>query len=360
MSVNKKYNQLVEERNQGKKWQEKYSPIIKRSGKDKNDIIIELSDNKENINDNSAKFDDYSGINLKKEEKSKKPKKEEEKKSQIKNKKTIEKYVEKMKEKTMRMELENMQKETERLKEKYEIGNLYLHKFNNNKAYQKMLKTVEKQLILMFCLGAALSLFNALIFFSLTGKKEGLALAGFATSLAEMPVLVILFILLKLKLLNDPELSKGFRFFIIFGLLITISSFVITMLVTFLSEFIEESGANTRFVVYLLFFIVAAFFIYTIIFCFSLFKESILILCNKKTEYSVLIINEQKADSCDENVSASINELITDSNTTSSNFINGKVIANNKNSFEEQQYKIYNYYDKFHYSCTSNRNGKNY
>ena len=105
-------------------------------------------------------------------------------------------------------------------------------------------------------------------------------------------------------------------------------------------------------------------FIFTFKFCFNLFVESILILVNKKTEYSILMLNDlNNKNEINFNINLSTisnnatteglnnnsaNLFIVDNNATSNN--------NKKDKYEEEQYRVFNYYNKFHYSVTSSRN----
>ena len=150
------------------------------------------------------------------------------------NKKQLEKYNEKLKEKTMRMEIDKRYTETERLKNKYEEKNSHLHTFDNNPQFQQMLRRVCKQLMLLFLLGIFYLFYNAIIYFNLSNKKEGLALIGSCLSISTIAFCVILLISLNIGLLNDPNLSKTFRLFILFEFMVLITTFVFNIILSIL------------------------------------------------------------------------------------------------------------------------------
>ena len=362
-----KHKKLQEEESDNSKQDKnKDKPIIKYNDKDKKDIIIELSGKKkQKSDDNSMNSAEYSGQNLRdvsQEEKLKpKAKTTREELNLMKYQKKYEKYQERLKDKTMRMELEKFQKETERWKQKFEEESLQLHKFRNNTEYQKMLSVVEKQLILMFFLGIIVTIFNATIYFYLTEGKEGMGMAGFSLGLAQIAIILVLFVFFKLGLLNDPHLSRAFRLFIIFQLLIVLTSFVINIIILIIcNEYFEtKSGGKSRIIIYILFFLMNALFLYSFKFCFTLFVESLLILLKKKTEYSILILNEQKSESINNNNITSSFTALTEHNNTSNNLLNNENPNNKMSKEEEEQYKNFNYFSTFHYSVTSNRNDNN-
>ena len=95
---------------------------------------------------------------------------------------------------------------------------------------------------------------------------------------------------------------------------------------------------------------------------FDLFVESMLILLNKKTEYSILILNEQNSKT---EVNA-IENLSNSNNVTSSALLsnsNGILTENQNNkeiNKEEEQFRNFNYFNKFHYSVTTNRKEDKY
>jgi hypothetical protein len=192
--------------------------------------------------------------------------------------------TQKLKERTMRMEIEKIDKETERIKQIYEEKNAFLHSFDNNPQFQKMLKFVEKQLILIFFLGIVICLFSSILYFYVTKRKDSLSLANLILSFAEIPIVFILIITHKLGLLNDPNLSKAFRLFVIFEFLLLIGNLIINILVIIMiKEYLTKIPNVVKIIIYLLFVILIVLFIIIFKMCLSLFIESILILINKKT-----------------------------------------------------------------------------
>ena len=374
MSSNIKSQKLVEENDSIKpekkenvekkdkdKIKDKNLPLIRQSDTDKKDIIIELSHHHKNDEDeksnNSAEF---SGQDLKTEKKIEKNEEVPKVKPIVLSQKAYDKYTQRLKERTMRLEIEKIDKETERMKQKYEERNSYFHFFNNNPQFQKMINIVQKQLLLNFVLALYICLFNGLIYFYITRRKEGMALASFILAVAIIAIFIILFISLKLGLLNDPELSKAFRLFVIFEFLTLIASLVLNIILPFL---IQEklSDQIVRIIIYILFAIMALLFFITFKFSFSLYFESILILLNKKTEYSILIINEQNSPSLHMNLSLSNNVSSDNLNSTTTGMFNDpQKENNNKNKVpmtkEDERYRNFNYFNRFHYSVTSARN----
>ncbi len=331
--------------------------------KDKDGIIIELSKNKMEEDEKSTNSAEFSGQELRKEKQNNtvplfNPKKL--------SKKAYEKMTQKMKENTMRMEIEKIDKETERLKQKYEEKNSFLHSFDNNPQFQKMLKVVEKQLLLIILIGILVFLFSSIVYFNITKRKEGCSLASLSLSLAELAVAIILIITLKLGLLNDPNLSKAFRLFVIIEFFILIGIFIINVIVIIIiQEYLQEEKTAIKIIVYLLFILLIGLFIIGFKKCLSLFFESILILLNKKTEYSILIINEQKIKSD----LSQINNLSTSNNYSTEGLNNdttsGIISENEKKQDlatmdkEEEKYKNMKFFNRFHYSVTSDRKDYN-
>ena len=370
MSEKLKHNPFIEENlsissvKKEKNNKDNNNQLIKQDKNNKNDIIIELSNNKKHDEDekstNSAEF---SGQELRKE-----------KQNSFKNikqknlsKKAYEKLTEKLKERTMRMEIEKIDRETERLKQKYEEKNAYLHSFDNNPQFQKMLKSVEKQLLVIFIMGILVCSFSGIVYFYITNRKNGVSLASFSLSMAEICFVFILIITLKLGLLNDPNLSKAFRLFVIIEFLILIGSFVINIIVVIMiNEYLEKKSNLVKMITYIIFCLVSVLFIIGFKFCFSLFFESILILLNRKTEYSILMIKEQNSKS-ESNINGNISTLNNNSTMTLNNDTNSGIISdnqkkNNENAInkEEEQYRHFKYFNKFHYSVTSDRKDDNY
>ena len=283
------------------------------------------------------------------------------------SKKAYEKYTERLKERTMRIELEKQYLETEKLKNKYEEKNSFLHRFDNNPQFQKMLKSVNNQLKYFFIEGVLLCTFSALIYFYITRSKEGLALTSFILSISEIAICIILFGSMKLGLLSDPYLSKAFRLFIIIEFLLLLSSFVINFTSIFVtySYFKKYSELKIRIIIYIILLLIIILFISTFKLCLNLFFESVLILLNRKTEYSILMLNEEKLKN---ESNFNINMSTVSNNITSEPLKNESTdifdINNNNNNNikteeenkEEEQYRNFSYFNKFHYSVTSSRN----
>ena len=375
MSSKIKSHPLVEENesksNEKKVKKGKNPPLIRKSDSDKNDIIIELSHKKQEEDEKSTNSAEFSG-QLFNTHKQKEKEFEEAKAKTFRSfpiklsKKGYENYTQRLKEKTMRKEIEKIQKETERIKKIYEEKNSFLHLFDNNPQFQTMLKMVENQLIFIFLQGILICIFSCLIYFYVTKKKSGLALGNISISIAEMAFFVILFLSLKIGLLNDPELSKAFRVFVILEYLMLISSFIIAILIPFLIiNYLKKLGNDKmKYVVYILFLLVVICSIITFKKCYNLFVESILILLNKKTEYSILMVNEKKIYP---EINTTMN--LTTSNSMSTAEINNSSTGifsdnqkNNNNIMtkEEEEYRKYNFFNTFHYSITSDRKDNKY
>ena len=238
--------------------------------------------------------------------------------------------------------------------------------FDNNPQFQKMLKMVEKQLRFILFQGILIFIFGCLIYFKVTNKKSGLALGSMSISISEIAFIIILFISLKIGLLNDPELSKAFRVFVILECLMIISSFFINILIPFfIIKHLKKLDNNIiKYLAYILFLLMMICFIITFKQCYNLFVESIYILLNKKTEYSILMVNEKN-----NNNEANISTNLTYSNSMSTDAINSTSVGifgdnqrknNNLLTKEEEQYRNYTYFSKFHYSVTSDRKDNKY
>ena len=281
------------------------------------------------------------------------------------SKKAYEKYTERLKERTMRIELEKQYLETEKLKNKYEEKNSFLHRFDNNPQFQKMLKMVHTQLKFFFIGGIFLNVFSSLLYFYVTRTKEGLALSSFCLSLSEISICLALFVGLRLGLLNDPHLSKAFRLFVVMESLLYFTAFVMNVIAGILdsSYFNENLEFSMRIIIYIIFLLMILFFIVASKFCLNLFVESSLILLSMKTEYSILMLNEQnnKNDiNFNTNLSTISNDVTTEGLKESNNIFNIDNNANNnkEEKKEEEKYKTYNYYNRFHYSNTSARDNE--
>ena len=359
-------NITISSGNKAKKDKDKKIPLIKQSKDDKNDITIELSHHKKEEDENSNNSAEFSTNVLKNEKEKEKAKTTRDVKPITLSQKAYDKYTERLKEKTMKKEIEKINQETERIKQKFEEKNSYLHLFSNNPQFQKMVKFVEKQLFLIFIIALLIGIFSGLIYFNITRRKMGIALANFTLSILEISIFFILIISLKLGLLKDPELSKAFRLFVIIEFLVLIASFVMNILIALLiKNYLKKNDEKIKIIVYILFGVIILLFIISFKYCFVLFFESLLILLNKKTEYSILMINEQNSKS-DVNI---INSFQTSNNISTEGLINnstGIINANennnqnNKNNKEEEQYRNINYFNKFHYSVTNDRKDEQY
>ena len=359
-------NITISSGNKAKKDKDKKIPLIKQSKDDKNDITIELSHHKKEEDESSNNSAEFSTNVLKNEKEKEKAKTTLDIKPITLSQKAYDKYTERLKEKTMKKEIEKINQETERIKQKFEEKNSYLHLFSNNPQFQKMVKFVEKQLFLIFIIALLIGIFSGLIYFNITRRKMGIALANFTLSILEISIFFILIISLKLGLLKDPELSKAFRLFVIIEFLVLIASFVMNILIALLiKNYLKKNDEKIKIFVYILFGVIILLFIISFKYCFVLFFESLLILLNKKTEYSILMINEQNSKS-DVNI---INSFQTSNNISTEGLINnstGIINANennnqnNKNNKEEEQYRNFNYFNKFHYSVTNDRKDEQY
>ena len=332
--------------------------------KNKNGIIIELPNKKpdeDNKSENSAEFsgkemnpNNQNIINIQGVQeipKNKKP--------IILPPKAYEKYMDNLRDQSMRYEIEKVYNETERLKKKYEEKKSHLHSFDNNPQFQKMLKTVDKQLKYFFIEGIFLNIFSALLYFYITRRKEGLALSSFCVSVSEIAICIILFIALRLGLLNDPNLSKAFRLFVVMESLLIFTSFIINVIagVIFRYYFKKNVEFIVRIIIYIIFAIMILISIFIFKFCLNLFVESTLILLKRKTEYSILMLNEQNMKN---DMNFSINLSTTSNNVTTEGLNNNSTnifnIDNNKEeNKEEEKFKALNFYNTFHYSNTSAR-----
>ena len=332
---------------------------INKSKQNNGDIVIGFKKNKSEEDEKSTHSADFSGNELKENQNPNIPYKS----SYLLNlnKNELEKYNNKLKEKTMRMEIEKRSNETERLRNKYEERNSHMHTFDNNPQFQKMLKKVCLQLFFLFLGGILYLIYDAVIYFSISNKKESFALIGMCLSIFSIAFCVILFISLNIGLLNDPNLSKTFRLFIIVEYFAFISSFIFNIILAFLSnKYLKKAKmAKDKFIVYVILIILVIYTLFIIKFCWDLFAESVLILFRKKTEYSILIIKEQSLKSNEINFNT--NMSVNDNNITNEALYKSTSIFNNEeekdknNDKEEEQYKTQNYFNNFHYSVSSAR-----
>ena len=330
-------------------------PIIR---KNENDIIIDLS----RKNNEKLDEDDISGQVLRDDNNIKIKAKSERLKPFFKSKKALEKYTERMKERTMRLEIEKINQETERFKKEYEEKNSYNHIFDNNPQFQKMLKGIRLQLLLIVIIALITLLLNLILYFNCTKKKVGLCFANAILSIGEIFLFFILFIFLRMKLLNDPYLSKAFRLFILIEFSFHFAIFILNLLIPFfIYRYLRKVSAGKIVLIYLIIILIIALTVFSFKFCYILFLESFQILLNKKTEYAILMIKEQNnSTNNNNNLNLSLTknesalELHTESNLITSN--ENKV----RNIKDDEKYRNYHYFNSFHYSVTSDRKEPNY
>ena len=334
-------------------------PIIRKNNK--NDIIIDLSPkDKEKVDE-----DDISSKVLKKDNNSIKIKaKTERLKPFFKSKKELEKYTERMKERTMRLEIEKINQETERFKKEYEEKNSYNYLFDNNPQFQKMLKTIQIQLLLIFLIALITLILNLFLYFNLTKKKAGLTFVNIILSIGEISLFCVLFIFLRIKLLNDPYLSKAFRFFILIEFFFHFAIFILNILIPFfIYRNLRKVSTGKIIVIYILIICIILLTVFSFKFCYVLFFESFLILLNKKTEYAILMIREKNNSANNDNNNLNLSLAKNESNfaltQTEMNLIsdNENKIRNKK---DDEKYRNYHYFNRFHYSVTSGRKEPSY
>ena len=334
-------------------------PIIRKNNK--NGIIIDLSKkNKEDLDE-----DNISSQVLKDDNNLKIKAKSERIKPFFKSKKALEKYTERMKERTMRLEIEKINQETERFKKEYEEKNSYNYIFDNNPQFQKMLKTIQLQLLLIFLIALINLLLNLLLYFNFTKKKVGLTLVNAILSIGEISLFFVLFIFLQIKLLNDPYLSKAFRLFILIEFSFHFAIFILNLLIPFfIYRYLHKVSNGEIVLIYLTIIFIIALTVFSFKFCYILFLESFLILFNKKTEYAILMIRENNNGTNNNNnnnlnISLTKNESAMGFTQTESNLItnNENKIRNKK---DDEKYRNYHYFNNFHYSVTSDRKEPKY
>ena len=332
----------------------------KSNPNNKKDIIISLRKNKKEEDDTSINSSNYSGVELK-ESHQKKEKMNNSLPFSFKNisKKNLEIYQEKLKENTMRKEIDKRYNETERLRKKYEEKKSNLHTFDNNPQYKKMLNRVTKQLALILLCGIIYLIFNLIIYYITSNSKESSAILGICLSIIIIAFCFILFIALNFGLLNDPNLSKTFRLFIVIESFIILFSFIFNIIVAFLCKkyLSRKRQFKNKFVFYFILLLMILISVAIFKLCWNLFLESMLILFGKKTEYSILIFKEQRLKSNEINFNTN---LSLTNNMTCDNLVNSASLFNNEDKEEkdkeEEQYNAFNYFNNFHYS-TSTRKG---
>jgi hypothetical protein len=341
---------------------------------DDNNIILPYFRKNKDSDDNSMNSAAYSAQELTseyKKEKASEKKKEKAKTERLKKhyslyKEKSDRYEERMKERTMRQEVDKIFQETERLKSQYEEKKSYIHFFDNNPQFQKLIHSIWCKLLIIFIHGLFIFLMNELAIWIILKKREGINIASLVISMAQESIVIVLMLSLKVGLLNDPYLSKTFRWFIIFEFFLIITSFVLNILTPFLimDNLEENKNGNAKKIIIIQYVIIGLTFIGLIKYIYNLFFESVLILFKKKTEYSILMINEQnskKEPIIDMDISrnATTDDLKT---YTTEGLIeeNKKKLKSEQNLKEEENFKNINYFNKFHISITSNRKDDGY
>ena len=254
-----------------------------------------------------------------------------------------EKYEQKLKENTMRNELDKISNETERLKQEYEEKSSKYYLFENPQ-FKKFIKNVEMQLLFLLGLSGLLSIFSIALIASNSAKEIG----GFSIACLIITIMLvannlILIACVKMGLLNDTYLSKAFRMFVIMESLLLITSLCFNITSLFLNKKISH-----KFWIFSLLILIILDLIFVVKKCLNLFVESCLILLGKKTEYSVLISKENQGNS---RTNTSLNFSL---DKTTNDLLDEGI---NKNIEEEKEnnFKVYNFFNKFHYSVSSDR-----
>lgn len=272
------------------------------------------------------------------------------------SKRAYEKFEEKIKERTMRIELDKIYNETERLKQEYEEKNMNYFLFDNPQ-FKKMVKVVEKQLYYILSLSILLNISNIFIANKLSKDIGGISLSSIIISILLLASTIILIAGVKIGLLNDPELSRAFRFFVILESLLLILTFCFNISSFFINYNYNKNSSSVKIFALILLILIIIGLIYTIKKCLNLFVESYMILLGKKTEYSILILKDKNSY----NRSNSELNLNTSVNTEGLNKTNADLLDESdfsKNFKEEKlddDYKNYALYNKFHYSVRSER-----
>jgi len=254
-----------------------------------------------------------------------------------------EKYEQKLKENTMRNELDKISNETERLKQEYEEKSSKYYLFENPQ-FKKFIKNVEMQLLFLLGLSGLLSIFSIALIISNSAKEIG----GFSIACLIITIMLvannlILIACVKMGLLNDTYLSKAFRMFVIMESLLLLTSLCFNITSLFLNKKISH-----KFWIFSLLILIMLDLIFVVKKCLNLFVESCLILRGKKTEYSVLISKENQGNS---RTNTSLNFSL---DKTTNDLLDEGI---NKNIEEEKEnnFKVINFFNKFHYSVSSDR-----
>ena len=324
-----------------------------------------ILEDKENISSNvqnNFTFDEItSSKHLKHLDKKEKKKKftEENNKPLTESPKINEKYMEKLKEKQFKLELDKISKETERLSKEYEEKHSNIQLFDNSPQFQNMLTTVEKQLRYFLLESILFTIFSSILYFKITHRKSDLSITSLCLSISHLAISIVLISSLKLRLLNDPQISKAFRIFVIFGSLIYIINFCLNSVTIILCiDYIHKAKSlKLEIIIYGVFSIIALLFILTLKNYLNLFIESLLIMLGKKTEYSILLLFE-KNNINRHQIESSLLNLIENNNQTIGNLLDDNKKQNEQ--IDEEKIRNYNYFQKFHYSVTTDRTKDTY
>ena len=254
-----------------------------------------------------------------------------------------EKYEQKLKENTMRNELDKISNETERLKQEYEEKSSKYYLFENPQ-FKKFIKNVEMQLLFLLGLSGLLSIFSIALIISNSAKEIG----GFSIACLIITIMLvannlILIACVKMGLLNDTYLSKAFRMFVIMESLLLITTLCFNITSLFLNKKISH-----KFWIFSLLILIMLDLIFVVKKCLNLFVESCLILLGKKTEYSVLISKENQGN-------IRTNTSLNFSLDKTTNDLLDEGINKNIEEEKENNFKVYNFFNKFHYSVSSDR-----
>lgn len=258
-------------------------------------------------------------------------------------------------ERHMRKEVDEYYNETERQKKKY-LKDSMMYLYSNDPQLQKIIKKVEKKIVIITLIGILLGFCSGINHFIIYKSKDGISLTTFILSILFFAINALLFSGLKIGLLNDPNLSKAFRMFVVLqcGLLLSSSFFY------FISAIFSFSRINNRFDSIFLKLIIYLFILGMLLLLYPALKysiflgfESLLILANKKTEY-VKLIEEEKEKSNKNDVS---NSNSNNSIDKSSGFVVNHNTQKNPKEIDENEkiYNFYNYLDKFHASVSTDR-----
>ena len=274
------------------------------------------------------------------------------------SKRALEKYEEKLRERTMRLEVDNIFNETERLKQEYEEKNMNYFLFNHPQ-FKKMVKVVEKQLYIILSLSILLNIFS-IIMASINKQIGGISISSIIISILLLACTIILISGVKIGLLNDPDLSKSFRFFVILESLLLIISFCFNISSFSINYNNNKTASFIKIFSITLLIIIILDLIFVFKNCLNLFVESYMILLGKKTEYSYLILKEKdiyKGNSTELNLNVSENSETFNMNKTNADLLGETEM--NKSIFKPEKLdnnlKNFNIYNKFHYSVSTDR-----